>query len=134
MFPSAQTGTVEAPMVIDMSELLASHGVIKNKEDEDRATFSVLVSGAREALRPQLFAWAAAGFPNAYVLQQFTISPPSVCSDGVVRGVCDYVPYLLNRNMDQIISGIQALCVGVTITYSLMWNTLRIHVTRQASS
>jgi hypothetical protein len=130
MFPSAQTGTIESPLVIDMSELLGSIGVIKNKEDEDRATLSVLLNETRETLRPPMFAWAAAGFPNVYVVQQFTVSPPNVCSDGVVRGVYDYVTYLLGKEMGPIVSGIQALCVGVLISYSYIGNTLRIHVSR----
>jgi hypothetical protein len=81
-------------------------------------------------LRPQLFEWAAKGFPPIYVVQQFTVSPPNVCSDGVARSVYDYVVYLLGQDMGTIIAAIQTLCVGIQISYSFQGNTLRIHVSK----
>jgi len=130
MFPSAQTGTIEAPMVIDISELLGSIGAVRLQETTDRATLSVLLNHTRDTLRPPMFTWAAAGFPAAYVIQQFDITPPSICSDGVVRSVYQYVTYLLGQEMGPVIARIQTLCVGVLISYSFMWNTLKIHASR----
>jgi hypothetical protein len=77
-----------------------------------------------------MFAWAAAGFPSIYVIQQFTVSPPAVCSDGVTRNVYDYVEYLLGQEMGLTIAAVQAMCIGVQISYSFQGNTLRIHVSR----
>ena len=77
-----------------------------------------------------MFAWAAAGFPAIYVVQQFTVSPPAVCSDGVARNVYDYVVHLLGQEMGPTIVAVQAKCVGVQISYSFQGNTLRIHVSR----
>jgi hypothetical protein len=48
----------------------------------------------------------------------------------VTRTVYDYIEYLLGKNMGEVIAAIQALCVGVQISYSFQGNTLRIHVTR----
>jgi hypothetical protein len=130
MFPSADMGTTPAPMVIDMAELLGSRAVIQNQEVTDRATLSVLLNETRQILRPQMFTWAAAGFPPAYIIQQFTVTSPSVCSDGVVRSVYDYVEYLLGQNMGVTIAAIQSVCVGVLISYSFQGNTLRIHASK----
>ena len=124
------TGPALPPMVIDIAELLASQGAVKVQEDADRATLLPLLNETRELLRPQLFAWAAAGFPGIYVIQEFSVTPPAICSDGVSRGVYDYVVYLLGQEMGPIIAAIQALCIGVQISYSFAGNTLRIHVSR----
>lgn len=128
--PIIADGVVSPPMVIDITELLASHGAIVAKESNDRATLSILLNETRESLSPALFAWAAAGFPAIYVIQDFTITPPDICSDGVARPVYDYVVYLLGQDMGPTIASIQALCVGILISYSFNGNTLRIHASR----
>jgi len=128
--PTTVTSTAPPPMVIDISELLASHAAVQAQEATDRATLSVLLNETRDTLRPQMFVWAAAGFPPIYVVQQFTVSPPAICSDGVARSVYDYVVYLLGQEMGPTIAAIQALCIGVQISYSFQGNTLRIHVSK----
>ena len=131
MFPSSSTGTAPPPLVVDITELMGSYEAIQAQEVADRTTLSVLLNETRESLRPQMFAWAAAGFPTSYIVQQFTVTPPSVCSDGVSRtDVSTYVAYILGKGMGEIIEGIQALCVGVLISYSFSGNTLRIHVSK----
>ena len=130
LFPNAETGPTSAPLVADINELLASYGAIKNQEATDKATLIVLINETRDTLRPPLFTWAAMGFPAIYVLQEFSISPPPICSDGVSRGIVDYVGYVLGQDMGQVIATIQSLCVGVTISYSFLGNVLRIHVTK----
>jgi hypothetical protein len=130
MFPSASTGTAPAPLVVDIEELLNSYGAVQVKEAADRVTLSMLLNENRDTLRPQMFVWAAQGFPSTYVIQQFTVSPPAICSDGVARSVYDYVVYLLGKDMGEIIASIQALCAGVQISYSFLGSTLRIHVSK----
>lgn len=131
MFPNASTGTAPAPMVVDIDELLSSYEAVKVQEDADRVSLSAVSSQTREALRPQMFAWAAAGFPTSHIVQQISVNPPNVCSDGVSRpDVAIYVTYLLGREMGDIIASVQALCVGVLISYSFQGNTLRIHVSK----
>jgi len=122
--------TTAPPLVIDIEELLNSREAVLAKEATDRATLLPLLNETREMLRPQMFAWAAAGFPPIYVVQQFTVSPPAICSDGVTRTVYDYTVHLLGQEMIPTIAAIQALCVGVQISYSFSGNTLRIHVSK----
>ena len=124
------TGAAPPQLVVDIAELLASHEAAAVQEAADRLILSPLLAETRETLRPQMFAWAAAGFPAIYVVQQFTVSPPAVCSDGVARSVYDYVVHLLGQEMGPTIAAVQAKCVGVQISYSFQGNTLRIHVSR----
>ena len=127
---SGQTGAVEAPMVVDISELLVSIGAIQVQEASDRTKLSVLLHETRDTLRPQMFEWAAAGFTPIYIVQKFELNPPSICSDGIQRNTLSYIEYLLGKAISQIIADIQALCLGVTISYSVSGNTLNIHVSR----
>jgi hypothetical protein len=127
---SGQTGAVEAPMVVDISELLVSIGAIQVQEASDRTKLSVLLHETRDTLRPQMFEWAAAGFTPIYIVQKFELNPPSICSDGIQRNTLSYIEYLLGKDISQIIADIQALCLGVTISYSVSGNTLNIHVSR----
>jgi hypothetical protein len=127
---SGQTGAVEAPMVVDISELLVSIGAIQVQEASDRTKLSVLLHETRDTLRPQMFEWASAGFTPIYIVQKFELNPPSICSDGIQRSTISYIEYLLGKDISQIIAAIQALCLGVTISYSVSGNTLNIHVSR----
>jgi hypothetical protein len=129
-FPNAQTGTVEAPTIVTMEELMASHAVIVAQEATDRAALSPLLNPTRDSYRPQLFAWASAGFPAIYVVQSFTFTPPSVCSDGVVRDVVGYTWYLLGVEVAGVLATIQSMLTGIVVSYSFQGNTLRIHVSK----
>jgi hypothetical protein len=124
------TGAAPPQFVVNIDELLASHGAVTTQEAADKLVLTPLLNETRETLRPQMFEWAAKGFPPIYVVQQFTVSPPAVCSDGVARSVYDYVVYLLGQEMGPTIAAVQAMCVGVQISYSFQGNTLRIHVSR----
>jgi hypothetical protein len=113
-----------------MDELLASHAVIVAKEATDRSYLNPLVNPTREQYRPQLFQWAAAGFPGIYVVQSFSVTPPDLCADGVRRDVNAYINYLTGSDMGTIVSNIQTLVTGINVSYSYESNTVRIHVSK----
>ena len=128
--PAPAPAPAPAPVIATMDELMASHSVLVAKEAADRATLSPLVNPTRESYRPQLFAWASAGFPGIYVVQSFTFTPPSVCSDGVVRDAVGYTWYLLGVEIGGVLATIQSMLTGIVVSYSFQGNTLRIHVSR----
>ena len=128
--PAPAPAPTPAPVIATMDELMASHAVLVAKEAADRATLSPLLNPTRESYRPQLFAWASAGFPGIYVVQSFTFTPPSVCSDGVVRDVIGYTWYLLGVEIGGVLATIQSMLTGIVVSYSFAGNTLRIHVSR----
>jgi hypothetical protein len=130
LFPNAQTGTVEPPTIVTMEELMASHAVIVEKEAVDRASLNALVNPTREQYRPQLFQWAAAGFPGIYVVQSFSVTPPDLCSDGVRRDVNAYINYLTGTDMGAIVANIQSLVTGIVVSFSFEGNSARIHVSK----
>ena len=128
--PAPAPAPAPAPVIATMDELMASHSVLVAKEAADRATLSPLLNPTRESYRPQLFAWASAGFPGIYVVQSFTFTPPSVCSDGVVRDAVGYTWYLLGVEIGGVLATIQSMLTGIVVSYSFQGNTLRIHVSK----
>ncbi len=130
MFPSAATGPVEAPHIATIEELMASYGAIVNKETADKKTVSALLNENRESMRVPLFQWAAAGFPGIWIVQSFTIDPPSICSDGVSRELSEYFDYCLGKPLADALVDIQSKLTGITLSISFQGNTLRLHVTK----
>ena len=118
------------PSIATFEELMSSHAVIVAQEAADRAVLAPLLNPTREAYRPQLFAWASAGFPAIYVVQSFTLTPPSVCSDGVTRDAVNYAWYLLGIEIGEILTKIQSMMTGITVSYSFEGNVLRVHVSK----
>lgn len=119
-----------ADVIATMEELMSSHAVVVTQEESDRTSLSALTNPTSAQYRPQLFTWAAAGFPGIYVIQSFTLTPPSICSDGVTRDIVAYVPYLTGQDIGVMIAGIQALMTGITVSFSFQGNTLRVHVSK----
>ena len=130
LFPNAQTGPVEPPTIVTMEELMASHAVIVEKEAVDCASLNALVNPTREQYRPQLFQWAAAGFPGIYVVQSFSVTPPDLCADGVRRDVNAYINYLTGTDMGAVVANIQSLVTGIVVSFSFEGNSVRIHVSK----
>ena len=131
LFPSAATGTVEDPNIATLDELLASFGVLVNKETADKATVSVLLNGSRDSMRSSLFQWATIGFPAIWVVQSFTLDPPPMCSDGGVRNVQEYFNYCLGRDLNDVVQEIRPKMVGIALSMSFSGNTLRLHVSKE---
>lgn len=130
MFPSAATGPVELPSIATMEELMASHAATISKENADTQLLSSLANPTRDAFRPQLFQWAASGFPDLYIIQSISVTPPAICTDGITRGVGKYIEYCIGKHMGQVIDGMKALMTGIQPSWSTNGNTLRIHVTK----
>jgi hypothetical protein len=130
LFPSASTGPVESPYIATLDELLSSYESTLARETADRSALSVLVNPSRESFRTQLFQWAAAGFPNGYIIQNISINPPNICSDGVTRNVGKYVEYCIGTDLGSVIQSMSALMNGINPSWSTYGNTIRIHVTR----
>ena len=131
MFPTAATGPVEPPSIATLDELMQSHMVVLAKEAADRASLAGLLNPIREQYRPQLFQWAGLGFPPIFVVQVFDVTPPTYCSDGVMRDAMNYLNYLLiPSSLDSALDTIRSLMPGISVSFSFLGNTLRIHVSK----
>lgn len=131
LFPSVATGPTEPPTIVTLEELMQSYDVTLAKESVDKQSLNGLVNPQRDQYRPQLFQWAAGGFQHAFIVQSFEITPPNICSDGVTRNSMTYLQFLLNPiTFDSVLENIRTLMHGISISFSFLGNTLRIHVSK----
>jgi hypothetical protein len=130
MFPSAATGPVEPSYIATLDELMASREVTIAQEAADRAALAPLLNPSRDQFRPQLFQWAAAGFPAGYVVQRMPLNPPGLCSDGVVRTLPMYTWYILETEIADLLTKINSMMTGISTSFSFEGNSLLLHVNR----
>ena len=123
-------GPSEPSHIATLDELLASHAAQVSKETADTASLQQLKSVNSENIRASLFSWAAAGFPNIYVVISIPLVLPAACSDGVVRTTYDYIEWLTGAKIPDMIAAIQARLTDIEASYSISGTTFRVHVTR----
>jgi hypothetical protein len=127
LIPVGSTNTVH---IATLDELLASHSAQIAKETADATTLQQLTSVSRDSLRANLFSWAAAGFPNIYVVLSIPLVLPAACSDGVVRNCYDYIEWLTDAKIPDMVAAIQSRLTDIEASYSISGSTFRVHVTR----
>jgi hypothetical protein len=131
LFPSAQTGPIEPPIIASIEELVKSYEATVAQETQDRQMLQALLTPSREVFRTHLFQWAGRGFTDRYCIHSFTLTPPSVCSDGVVRTFPGYIDYCLDgKTMGHITETMASLMPGIEVSYSIIGNTAFIYVSR----
>lgn len=123
-------GPSEPSHIATLDELLASHSAQVAKETADKASLQQLKSINSENIRASLFSWAAAGFPNIYVVISIPLVLPATCSDGVVRTVYEYIEWLTDSKIPDMIATIQTRLTDIEASYSISGTTFRVHVTR----
>jgi hypothetical protein len=134
--PTGPTGPIgQSPppvpvQIATLDELLASRVAVVAQEAADKCTLTCLSVPTPDGYRAQLFQWAAAGFPDLYIVQSVSVTPPSICADGVKREIGKYAEYCMGKDLGEVVSSLSALMTGIRPSWSISGNTLRIHVTR----
>jgi len=131
--PMISTGPPPASpdsQIVTLEELMSSHSATIAKEAADTQTLTPLLFPTRDLFRPQLFQWAAGGFPDLYIIRSFTVTPPAICADGVTREIGQYIEYCLKVHLGEVIDKLKGLMTGIQPSWSTDGNTLRIHVSR----
>jgi hypothetical protein len=114
---------------IALSDLMNDILVIQQTEATDRNRFLGL---AFMNLRPKLVLWAAAGFPNCYVLEEILVQVPDKCSDGISRDLPEYIVYLTNRTIAELVADLQTKVVDMTISFARVTGGITIVVSKTA--
>jgi hypothetical protein len=114
---------------IALSDLMNDILVIQQTEATDRNRFLGLSS---MNLRPKLVLWAAAGFPNCYVLEEILVQVPDKCSDGMSRDLPEYIVYLTNRTIAELVADLQTKVVDMTISFARVTGGITIVVSKTA--
>ena len=114
--------------VITLSDLMNSLEAINQKEGADRASTVSFLSQTTSSLREPLVQWAGLGFPNAYILMTVELSPPSKCSDGVVRNMAEYIVFLTGKTIQDWFVDMNTKVSGLRLEPSLPNGSIQIWV------
>lgn len=119
------------PPVITIDDLLNSTAAIIKKEADDKATLEGIGNIPYETLKSTLLSWTTAGFPNVYEIHRVSISPPSLCSDGVSRDLASYIQFCSGKTINEHVAVLQARVQGMSISFANMGNYISIVVSKQ---
>lgn len=116
--------------IITLDELVTSQEVLKKKEADDKVLADTIDNPNTVELRAKLLQWATAGFPDAFAVFSITITPPPVCSDGVTRGLYDYIEFCSGMSVINKMRALEGKLQGIQVLNSYSGNTITIHVSR----
>jgi hypothetical protein len=118
------------PAPISITDLLSDVEVLQQKEAADKASLDAIGTSTHESLRPKLVTWALAGFPNAYALMEVTVNPPPQCSDGVVRGLTDYIVFCSGKTIQEHVALLQEKLADMTVSFANLGHAIAVVVSR----
>lgn len=132
--PIDATGPPPPPPLITLADILSAAEVIQSKEQADKTALDAIGAQSFESLRTKLIQWGVAGFSNAYPILSISIEPPSVCSDGVVRNLTDYIAFCSGKSIDAHIAELQAKLGGMLVSYANTGGAVAIVISKAQSA
>ena len=125
------SGSVVAPPPrVTMADILAAQEVLVQTEAMDCAILNSIGQMSADALRSILIRWATAGFPNAYPIQDITVTPPPRCSDGVTRSLAEYITFCSGKTIQEHIAVLQDMLPDIAVAFSYTGTSIQIVVSR----
>ena len=124
------TGPTGPTYIATIDQLVTQQSIALEQEATDRAALVPLTNPGSFGYTSALQAWASSGFPALGSIVTITLNPPSPCSDGTTRTMYEYVCYLLGKDLGMATVALDSQFLGITISYILQSNTLRICATR----
>jgi hypothetical protein len=119
-----------APTLITLEELTNTIDVIKQKEATDKSLLLSAFDVDLNMLRDALMKWATAGFPYVYCLFTIDVSPPPKCSDGITRSVYDYIGYVTETSVTELMQRISQKTTGIEFSQNTDSDHFRIYVSK----
>ena len=125
-----QEAVTSPTYIITLDELVSSQEVLRQKEIDDKAFIDTIDNPNPIDLRAKLYQWAVQKFPEAFPVFSVTINPPQVCSDGVTRGLYDYIQFCSGMSIADKLLSLQSKMQGIQVLNSFSGNTITIHVSK----
>jgi len=116
------------PPTLTLAEIMATQEVLAKLESDDRAKLEAIGQLSIDTLRPKLIAWAVAGFPNNWAIHEVSITPPTCCSDGVVRNLADYIVFCSGKSLSDHIAPLQTTLPDITVAFAYAGPTISVVV------
>ena len=120
------------PQTISLLDITNAMEVVQQKEAQDKQLLEAIGSLPFEGLKSSLIRWALLGYPNAHVIHSVVVTPPTTCSDGVVRDLSDYIVFCSGKPMYQHVEPLQARMTDITVSFANFGSFIGIVVTRSS--
>ena len=118
------------PAPISITDILNDVAIIQQKEAADKGTLDSIGAETHDSLRSKLVTWATLGFPNAYTLMEVSVTPPAQCSDGVARGLADYIVFCSGKTIQEHVALLQAKLDGITVSFANLGYAIAVVVSK----
>ena len=118
------------PDILTMSDILGEHAILVAKEQADGNALRSFGTASVLGLKPVFVEWASKGFPDNYPLLKVDISPPSICSDGVIRSLPEYIEFCSGNSLSHHIGLLQAKLPDIRVAYANLGGSLAAILSR----
>lgn len=118
------------PPVISMNDILSAVEVVTQKEETDKAALESIGTMSFDDLKSKLLVWGTLGFPNVYEVRRLIITPPTVCSDGVSRGLSEYIQFCSGKSIQDHVAALQQRVQDMVITFANMGTYIAVVVSK----
>jgi len=112
------TGPPPPPDILTLSEILSDHSLLVAKEQTDGTALRAIGTTSVLGLKPLFVEWASKGCPDNYPLLKVEVTPPPVCSDGVVRSLPDYIDFCAGTSLPDLIGQLQAKLPDIRVSFA----------------
>lgn len=124
-----------AAVEVNILDIINSQSLFIQIEQQNKTNLNSLNF---TTFKTTLYKWAALNYPDSFLAYSFPVTTPPMaaglysCSDGTPRSIWDYIPFFLNKSIQDWLADYQAKVSGITLTFSINADpyVLNIHVTR----
>lgn len=109
---------VAPPDILTMAEILADQALLVAKEHADKLLLDSIGSHSAQGLKPRFVEWITKGCQSGFALLSLDIKPPERCSDGVTRGLADYIEFCSGKTIAAQVELLQAKLPDITLSYA----------------
>ena len=122
--------TQTTPEILTMADILGERSVLIAKEQADGVALRSFGTASVLGLKPVFVEWASKGFPDNYPLLTVQVTPPPLCSDGVVRSLPDYIEYCAGQSLSSLIDQLQAKLPDIRVSYANLGGSIAAILSR----
>ena len=121
---------IPPPDILTMADILGEQSVLIAKEQADGDAIRSFGTASVLGLKPVFVEWASKGFPDNYPLLTVQVTPPPLCSDGVVRSLPDYIVYCAGTPLSHYLGLLQAKLPDLRVAYAHLGGSLAAILSR----
>ena len=103
---------------ISLQDLLNDVAVLKSNEALHKDALLSLQNLSTQYLKEKLLVWAGQQFPNAFVFHTLPVKAPTKCSDGISRGLAEYVTFVSGNNMQTLLLPLQERLSDFSVSFA----------------